>query len=265
MKTSPLKRYKTPGYPVQDVLAAHPELLKWIPRRWANKPLVISALSLACMILAGRSGLPEDAQTNPAVPAESANARVAPIFHHGYGRGSFGCVSTAAPLFLTEDEARQVIMEEAATAGIHFENTGSVVRQIERPVTHEYNGLARDARTLKPKTRRSALELDGTDVRRKISYEFVSSEDSDAWEIEEYTLMSSVSSMNLESAAEVLQKGLAEAKSEQTLAVFYDPLTSYNFGRDGSKNESEARQTSLRELREQVRDFIAWLKAEGII
>jgi hypothetical protein len=276
MKITPLKRYSIPEYPIQEILAAHPELLRLVPKRWANMPLVLSALSMVCLILAARDGKPADKKastvkaTNPAVQSQPVATRVAPIFHHGEGRGAFGCVVVSPPVFLSEDEARQVIIEEAATAGIHFENTNRVIAPVEVPVTDLFLGLAIDARTRKPKTHKSSLLLDGTDPQRNISFEFVSYEDYRTWDIGEYTSMSTVDVHDIGPAAEVLQKGLSKATADQTIGVFYDPFSHYASGNRDSfpvsgNSKEEARQKSIRELREQVRDFIAWLKSQGII
>jgi hypothetical protein len=262
MKITPLKRYRTPEYPIQELLKAHPELLRFVPKRWANTPLMLSALSLVCMILAARDGSAADDKLSPSnIPAVASH--VAPIFHHGSGRGSFGCVSTAAPVFLTEDEARQVITEEAAKAGIHFEKSKTAIR-VERPVTDSGSGLSYDLRTRKPKTRKSSLVLDGTDAMRNLSFEFVSNKDYDEWETEVKVSVSSISSVNIEGAAEILQAGLTNAVKEGHVAVIYDPMYSGSYDKYGH-NEQAARKKSLDALREQVRDFIAWLKAQGVI
>jgi hypothetical protein len=47
---------------------------------------------------------------------------------------------------------------------------------------------------------------------------------------------------------------------EDTLAVFYDPVTIHRIGPKASNNENA--QT---ELRNQVNDFLRWLKAQGIM
>jgi hypothetical protein len=275
MKVTPLKRYSIPEYPIQDILASHPELLRLVPKRWANTPLVLSALSLACLILAARDGRSAEEKAskanvaNPAVQSQPAATRVAPIFHHGDGRGSFGCVVVSPPVFLTEDEARQVIIEEAATAGINFENTKKSIASVELPITDEFEGLAIDVRTRKPKTKKAALILDGTDAQRNISFKFVSDGDFVKWRIGEHEAIRTVSVSVIEPAAEVLQKGLIKTASDQTIGIFYDPVSHIGGNQisfpASNNNKEQAKQESIQELREQVKDFIAWLKAQGII
>jgi hypothetical protein len=266
MKINPLKRYKTPEYPIHEILKAHPELLRFVPKRWTNAPLVISALSLACLILAARDGWTADEKASPAIRNGTTAGQVAPIFHHGAGRGSFGCMSTASPVFLTEDEARQVINEEAAKTGIHFENTTAVIAGVETPITDRYQELTNDIRTKKPKTVKSSLMLDGKDSEKKISYEYVSREDYEKMEIKERVMWCSVSSYGIVPAAEILREGLTKAATGQTLAVFYDPVSMYGYSSEDEKLRARsAKQMSLNELRKQVQDFIVWLKAQGII
>ncbi|MDR0842038.1 MAG: hypothetical protein LBP68_01305 [Acidobacteriota bacterium] len=271
MKITPVKRYQTPRFPIQDVLRTHPELLRLVPRRWANAPIILSAMSLACIILAARDGIGGDAPnrgdagSGTASATQSETMRVAPIFHHGAGRGVFGCMSTAAPIVLTEDEARLVIVEEAASAGIHFSSDGKTVAGVERPLTKNSELIA-DKRTGEPKMRRSRLVLDGTDQQRDISFEFVSREDLRNWEIEEYDgLTNSVFVRDNRRASELLQGGLAKAKGSGAVGVFYDPIEFDDDGLFNDAGQAKARKQTVQLLQQQVRDFIAWLKAEGII
>jgi hypothetical protein len=261
MKITPLKRYRTPEYPIQELLKSHPELLRFIPKRWANTPLMLSALSLACMILAVRDGSTAD-DRKPPVDAVYAATHVAPIFHHGSGRGSFGCVSTAAPVFLTEDEARQVITEEAAKAGVHFKQSMTTLH-VERPVTNSSSGLSFDLRTGKPKTRVASMVMDGTDSDKNISYEFVSDRDYLEWEIEERLPGGiSIGFTDIEGTAGLLRKGIEKTMKDGYAAVFYDPMIDYSYE---NISESVSTEKSKNALREQVKDFISWLKAQGVI
>lgn len=66
------------------------------------------------------------------------NTLVAPIFEHGSGRGSFGCDSVAPPSFISEEEAFQVVEEEAKNYGISFEKPGKELKNIKLPDTNLY-------------------------------------------------------------------------------------------------------------------------------
>jgi hypothetical protein len=52
----------------------------------------------------------------------------------------------------------------------------------------QINDSSIDARTRKPKVKKSSLILDGTDLQRNMSFEFVSVSDVREWEIEEYAM-----------------------------------------------------------------------------
>jgi hypothetical protein len=110
MKVKPIKHYAGPNIPTSQILEEHPELLHLVPRRWHGNPTVIAALAGVCVLVSG-------CRQSAAKPAAS---RVAPLFQHGDGRGSFGCRAVNPPVFLSESEARQVIMDEAKRAGINF-------------------------------------------------------------------------------------------------------------------------------------------------
>ena len=45
MKLSPLKDYRAPDYPTQEILTQYPKLLRTVPRRWHNSPLVLGTLA----------------------------------------------------------------------------------------------------------------------------------------------------------------------------------------------------------------------------
>ena len=65
-------------------------------------------------------------------------------------------------------------------------------------------------------------------------------------------------------------KGTAQRLADCTdnVAVFYDPTADNYLDFTGSNEESyveSSREQSLEELRAQVRDFLQWLKAQGVI
>ena len=293
MKITPVKRYRTPNFPIHEVLQKHPELLRLVPKRWANSPLVLSALAFACLILTSRAEAAEafwdeaefdeasveqtetlrDAPAylpvagSSAVPAANTeNRHIAPIFQHGLGRGSFGCMSSASPVFLTEDEARKAIQEEAASAGIRFEPDVKTLEAVEMPLAVTIGSEARDSdlRTgaARIRTHSNRLVLDGTDRLRNISFEFVSHQDHHNWDFRYYYNLLEISDILY--TAEALRNGLTKIDNTGVVGVFYDPVH-YASSRTNRSSVAAARKASINELKKQVRDFIAWLKAEGII
>lgn len=287
---SPLPNYKSPSYPTKEKILLHPELLRTVPRRWARNPVVLTALSLvlsagltACGT-ASDSILP-DSNTAPAVADASSgsnsfsfgNSTISaasaedsaedsvndaetldiPIFAHGTGRGSYGCESVAPPVFLSEEEAMQVIEEECAAQGIDLSGQKTISGTFPATSTlpEAISGGASD------QTYTGDLRLDGYSEDLGIGVEFVSTDDILDWKadtgmaatVEEYDL-----------------KGTAQRLSDCTdnVAVFYDPMAADYNDFTGSNEESyveSSKEQSLEDLREQVRDFLQWLKAQGVI
>lgn len=267
MRVTPIKSYDSPRLPTHAAFEAHPELLRYIPKRWQHNPVVLSALAGLCVIVSGcgKGG------------AKLPPSRVAPIFVHGDGRGGFGCVAVNPPVLLSEAEARQVIAEEAKRAGINFTPTSRRL-EVRVPITTTIPGRESS------RTRRGGVVLDGHDKLKHISYEFVSSKDFDSWEkrgLLDNFYRTTASSRDILGAAETLRESLVNAGPSGAYAVFYDPCcgprdvnpqykpfpphpdTDYKAWR--AKWQARTKDLARDELRAQVRDFIKWLKAQGVI
>lgn len=262
MELQPVGRYRGPRLPTVSVLDAHPELLRLLPRRWQRNPLVLAGLASVCGLVLGAARAVADDAAGPAL-------KVAPIFQHGEGRGSFGCVSTNPPVFLGEEEARTVITEEAKAAGIAFEPDVLVFRNVDVPLTGD-PPVAEDPDdwTEPHAPAKHKVTLDGTDPDRGISFEFVSMEDREAWMPYEWRPRSSVSWFDFIGNAASLGDALGHLPTEGAVGMFYDPLAPLfepGAPRSWSEASGPARERAKEQLRKQVRDFIEWLKAEGVI
>lgn len=312
MKIDPVKVYRTPGYPEKSFVLRNPGILKSLPQRWKNNLRVGIALSSTIMMLLSAcesktdGGI--DTYTGKDVGTAEANengpdgqkdnssghtaglAIVAPIFRHGAGRGSFGCVSVAPPAFLSEAEAFEVISEVAKLEGIEFGNEPVELDGIEIPVTDLYLHSEDDRPEMS--TQKGTLVLDGYDKERKIAFEFVSRDDVAEWQDKNPGMISSVESYDALGAAEKLREGLADRTGGNTLALFYDPMgfdeetykkyegefrslwedtglsddeRDIKWSEIQKKYEAEIKEKRTMMLREQVKDFLGWLKAQGII
>ena len=269
----PVRRYPGPCIPRRDEVNRSPELLRSIPRRWQGNALVVSTLTAALALSAasrGESGQP-------------STSRIAPVFEHGDGHAAFGGVGQRSPtVFISEPEARQIIMEEAMRAGVQFDLDRNTLRSINRPVTDSFafvrkenQGKGREAES-GTQTVRVPLGLDGSDTKRGISFEYVSQEDFNQWEIKDDTMFCTVSDIDIGMTAQKLRKALIRAKPRGVYAVFYDPVVTAPEPRPGaavsSQADSKARweaaekgatAVAREELRKQVQDFVKWLKARG--
>ncbi len=278
MKVKPVKRRKQPEYPTHDYLKEHPELLRLVPERWRHKRSVLAILSAAAFLitLAQNQGLTQG-------KAGSGGSRIAPIFVHSEGRGAFGCIVVNPPVFLTEDEARAVIQEEAKKAGLHFLPDGFTIKDVDLPATDESLsvpsaslGNRRQKSTIP--TQRGDLLLDGYESKRNIGYEFISADDFKAWKDRRVFGGSSVSSYDFLHTAGTLRVGLAAKVSTPWTGIFFEPaahpalamtaadtLTEAARNRYWTARRNVGRQVGEEQLRLQVRDFIRWLKSQGVI
>jgi hypothetical protein len=146
LQVRPVNKYRVPSYPEKIDVLRDPVLLKTIPERWKHNVHIGMALSsILAFTLSGCSSgklVPDDSSgitiKNSNQKTEPLVAGVAPIFEHGNGRGSFGCVSVAPPSFLSEEEAFQAIQEEAKLYGIEFDKTGLELKNVGIPETMYY-------------------------------------------------------------------------------------------------------------------------------
>jgi len=263
MRIEPLHKYAEPRLPTREIVDEHPELLRLLPRRWQTNSAVVAALT-ACFALSSC------ASNAAGKPSPKAASRIAPVFVHGSGIGAFGCEVVNPPTFLSEEEAREVIVNEAKRAGIIFEKIGKTLPKVELPVTPREFGEKQPKR----QTKAQAIMLDGIDKKRNISFEYVSQDDLVKWQGDPNDHpTSTVISYNIAGTAKDLQAGIAKVKPAGAYAVFYDPvvLQKMNFGPSTDIDATMGRAMSAamdearNELRAQVKDFIKWLKAQGVI
>jgi hypothetical protein len=280
MALQPVKRFRAPKYPTVDILAAHPELLRLVPERWRHNAAALAVLGAALTLLSacGRAH-------GNGTPAK--NVKVAPLFIHGAGVGGFGCVAVNPPAILSEMDARAVIRDEAKKAGITFADDAKELPAFSSPLTNVNGFLApREGLTeaVQPRrTRMRRLMLDGTDARLAVAYEYVSLYDFGAWYDPHVRWKSSATLKDIRGTAQILRDGLALVAPNVAIGVFYDPMADGPApGVDagppvaadadvetliaGWQREGALKQAHSEELlRQQVRDFVGWLKAQGVI
>ncbi|MHB0998915.1 MAG: hypothetical protein ACYC27_06685 [Armatimonadota bacterium] len=271
MKITPLDKYTEPRFPTRAILDEHPELLRLVPERWQRNPIVLSALAGMCLLILSARDLSAD-------PVKKSAPRIAPIFQHGDGRGAFGCEAINPPVFLSEDEARQVIIEEGKRAGITFTPSNQTLNNIKiKGANPDYSRIDDfQPEKVSSTTRTIPLKLDGTNAKRNISFEYVSERDVDEI-MGEPIYTSTVYTVETLTAAKKLREGIRTAKPAGTYAVFYDPMSSppgngffsSSSQTDWEKEQAEgyfkAMKTSREQLRKQVKSFIIWLKTQGVI
>lgn len=260
MEITPLRNYPQPEYPTATAFHQNGlQLMRHIPRRWRFAKTLGSVLAFT--ILSGLCACSlQNSEKN--TDTEKAISESVPLFVHGNGRGSYGCVSIAPPVFLSEDEAAQVIRETAEEYGLSFTKKGTVAGDA-LPYTSLYEEME--------DTYKGELPLDGYDASTGLGYLFVSRDDIVSWH-KDTGVYASVEFFDTKGTAEKL------AATVKNTAVFYDPGTDSDL-RDRYFKDAEnpyieenlaaymaAQKTQAEEkLRAQVMDFIAWLQAQGIL
>lgn len=253
MNIKPVKKYDEPDYPTKDQVMKNPELLKIIPDRWKGNLYVTAALSALLAITL--SGCNNDSGNKTAAPLEKSIHSI-PIFEHGKGRGSFGCDSVAPPALISEEEAFQVIQEEAKSYNISFEKSNMELKNINLPQVNLFS--AQEKEEVLQTVNKGSLKLDGYDANKNIGFDFISKEEYDQWQKED-GMYSSVESYDFLQAAKVLRTGVNKSKEVSVVGIFYNPIAA-------SENEKfPSKETSEEQLRKQIQDFFQWLKAQGII
>ena len=273
MKIEPVKNMSAPRYPDKYTKEVQNALAAAHPQRWRTKPLVVGAL--AATVAIGLNNCSYGAEGAPVMPPEQVAPRgditttspsaaatfqpigvtsgenisfptgIIPLFEYGGGTGSFGCVSVAAPYFMSEDEAFAIMKAAFAEANMELSKNRKGQQTILPLAIIAARGD--DA----PETITSSMMLDG--LANDMPVEFVSQADIVKWK---YLLDTglSIRSYYMKYAAQIL------TKNNPGVVVFYDPVSYV-----GSKNtRMEARTESEQQLRNQVRAFIEWLNAEGM-
>ena len=227
MKVEPLRRYSWPLYPTRDYLNDHPELLNCVPERWRKNAVVLAALGTAAMLLASCQSSTSESAAQKLLP-KSPVVQLAGLFPN------------PPTVMLTEADARRCVENEAEPEGICFERGGMAFTSVLR-------SMAVDS------------TADGYDRGHNVAYEL--SWDRDRMERGDGSPV----------ATPQADTGRPRAMAIFNLATqptdYYVVTASGKWEVHMVSPDRAARRDSITEadLRLQVRDFIAWLKADGII
>jgi len=234
MKIQPVKSTPHPVYPTREMLNAHPELLRLVPRRWQGNAVVLSALLAASAFTL----TPAHAE---GTTVKKPVSRVAPLFPIGVD-ANIGRLKgdMPPPTYLTEAEARQIVLDEAKKAGLTFEADAQTLKDLPVAVGNK------KTTTENGKSPTLTITLDGTDKAHHIAYEFISKTDMDELAKAANTYCDPVEN------AKMLRDTIEKAAPEGTYAVFYNV-------------EAGTAEYTKEQLRKQVQDFVKWLKAQGVI
>lgn len=279
IKVTPVKKQNIPGYPDRDDVSRDRALLLARPERWKSRSMAAALAAIIPLAAAGCSAEDASMQPTPAgTPAPSPEPGPTqyvpvklsvPLFEHGEGYGSFGCVSIVPPAFITEAEASELFNRIALEYGLTFTSGRQI--KIGKVETSLYPNDTTKAAS--PANGKMDLSLDGYHEALGIAYEFVSTDDITAMQVPPQGYWVSVDTYGVKDAASLLLGEINDEPSAPTTAVFYDPCLSYTDIAPGEEIRDMqheeylalAGQANMRELEQQIRDFFEWLKAEGIL
>jgi hypothetical protein len=216
MNARPVTRCKTPRYPTRlEVLADHTLLEKHLPPAWKSCAELagVVTLLLATNSVTGFSREPKGGVTGkPAV--------VAPIFAHGEGRGAVGCVVVNPPVFLSEQDAMQVIREQLAKAGVTLSASHVALQDVVIPQYRQQWSQADRGPKVVPTGDAKVFFLGGLDPKKRVGVEFVSS--GNYFDLGGEQSGSTVQDYDLKRIAAGVDKSVAKAH-DLYFGAFYDP------------------------------------------
>ena len=303
MEIKPKKQKKAPPYPILEYYAKNPEMLsKNTPARWIKNKYV--ATSLAAFVLFGTANNSQKviSQTDIIENKNSKNdkniqkidkkqkkekvIKIAPIFSHGEGVGAIGCIVENPPVFISEDEAKKIILEALKGENLNFDTTKCPIIKFKSQ-TYTYAYFIRDeilASKFGSKTN-VKLKMDAYNNDLNLVIQYISSRDYEKFRARKDRRVS-VQYFGTKKVAEILNEELKK-QNKINAVVFYDPILTptYDDYREimlkKSKEEAkeifdnwnerrriaeiEAQTETRKMLLAQVEDFIKWLKEEGIL
>jgi beta-galactosidase len=195
----------------------------------------------------------ESATTSPVVqsqslqevgnPAATGTLTVAPIFKHGTGQHTDSVVASRnkKPPTWSEKDARILIAEEGKRHGVEFVLEGSLPRVEGIRASRDGKATSVQSDTAE---RPMPLVFDGVTKTGKIAFEILTTDDVPD------RIDNTDQLTDLFTSAQRLAEELKAKSGVFVVGVFYDPLA--------GKGEIADQEP----LRQQVRDFIAWLKTE---
>ena len=265
MQAKPVKKYPHPKYPTKLEILDNPKLLeKNIPSGWKKR---VEIAGLVSLFLSANCQL-EKSILDPTLKSDDP-AIVAPIFIHGAGRGVIGCVVVTPPVFLSEEEALQVINEELRRHGFHITSNNTSLKNIfvHHNQYYVYNHVNNERILIQAEDK--PLEVDVYNEHQKVAIEYISEGDYDRFKkIDETGYWSSIETLDFQETAEMLRDQVKERGTGVYFGTFYDPIA--NMEEDVSWEEYHDKMDALANeskqyLKEQVYDFMNWLKAQGVM
>ena len=275
MKIEPVKNYKTPAYPTIERYVYNPrEFLRHTPYSWFGNAAVWTAL-VAFSVGGNSCKSGKSEKLDPEIVDSSEKnvqqkqifevkkSHVAPIFVHGDGIGSFGCMVTTPPVILSEEDALQIIKAELAKHNLILDSTN---QSVQIPV----NKIDAVNDTIPNVIKEKNLKFDGEIKNINFLIEYLSSDDYHNFEDDNYEIdengkvtiwCSSVSYIKTKQMATSIREKILK-DNKHNAVVLYDPVVCVDWDKIKTK---KGQKESKKLLIQQVTDFIEWLKKEKLL
>ncbi len=256
----PLRRTRPPAYPTRQDAAAQPDLLRrHVPRAWlTNREL---AAAVGVFLGASTAGCSGSARPNGTDGKPDWRAVVAPVSEHGEGKSDArsliiwhgpGPTATSLP----EGEAIQIIRQELAAAGLDALERKVQMPEIITTGRQAGSGLewVSDQLAVVPVPTHSPLVAELHDAQHRVAIKYVWMGNFDHLCGPDAPFHAD---QDLRQAARRLAKEVRHQGHGFYMGIFYDPSVPRSY--------ENAPAETKRLLREQVKDFVDWLKAQGAI
>ncbi len=231
MKLKPVKKYSKPAYPIEKDF--NPTNTNHYP--FLSKVAITTALSLIFLTscktnnslksitkienLDAREDSVKNKQKN-----DHPQILKAPVFVHGEGRGSVGCMAVSSPVFVSETDARDIILESFSKQGISFKESKKVFEGLDNQnfkdnyINHNFvsdSEIQKDTLSIVP------ITINYYSPEKNLGILYISNRDFNKYVKNPKT--SSVSSYDLYGLANLISKEI-NSYNKFTCAVFYDPV-----------------------------------------
>ncbi len=269
LQARPARRIARPVYPTLLEVRADPAVLRRMPSAWRRRGEIVS---LAGVYLAAQvGGCADDASTAVAGGARSARAAiVAPVFGDDgplegwsgfYGcDGDFRCTLRGSPgVFhpsIDVSQAIQIIREEMQLAGLAMDAANvqldpvSIRHRETGPRAYEW---LTDRTLNETRVVQEPLVVDLYDAEHRVAIEYLSDAEASSFDC----------AGDVQTGAHAVSEAVRGNGIDVYFGAFHDPgLRPLRFDERGRE---EQRADAQDRLRMQVRQFLEWLVAQGVI
>jgi len=262
LRCQPCLRTRPPAYPTRLAADRDPAILRrHVPAAWLGRREL--ALATSAFLVAGTGGCERQASTPGNLNAREP-AIVAPVFEHGEGRGypRFTMLGVVAGSYvhLSEEDAVAIVRNELHLAGVQMIDGGRTLQDViidgsELRMGHEWiadmgGGSLRQIS--------GPLEADLWLPDYAVAIEYVSYDDFDLLGGTEEDR----GCMDIKGVAKSVSRRVGESGRGVYFGALYDPAAYLDWSEEP---DPAAAEENKRLLRRQVRDFIEWLKGQGVI